>query len=216
MQQECRCSSGEVHVMSTKPRLAERLADAISSGSYRPGEWLKQNELASTFDSTRFEIRRALEELALRKSVSHIPQKGYRVSVPSDTDVGHARAVRVILETAAARMAVEHMDDQKIAVLERLAEEFRQAIDYGTPNERSIANHRFHDAIYAHAANPLLSELIRETRDRIRGAPIYLWPSVQSMRQSAEDHDRIVAALRSGDRLAIVEAVRLHIEKGPN
>lgn len=200
--------------MPAEPRLAQKLSDAISAGEYRPGEWLKQIDLATTFGATRFEVRRALEELTLRRSVSHIPQKGYRVSVPTDTDLDHSRAVRVILETEAAKEVVEHIDDTAVAELERLAASFRHAAEQGTSAERSAANHLFHDTMYAIAGNPLLSDLIKEVRDRFRGTPIYLWPSVQSMRQSAEDHDTIVRALKARDKEGVARAVRQHIVKG--
>ncbi len=200
--------------MSAEPRLSQRLADAIASGEYRPGEWLKQIDLAAQFGATRFEVRRALEELTLRKSVSHVPQKGYRVSVPTQSDLDHARGVRIILETAAAREVVSRIDEDGYARLKKLADAFRDATEQGTPAERSHANHLFHDTMYAYAGNPQLSDLIREVRDRVRGTPIFLWPSVQSMRQSADEHDRIIAALIARDEDAVVDAVRTHIDKG--
>jgi DNA-binding GntR family transcriptional regulator len=199
--------------MGAERRLAQRLADAISAGEYRPGEWLKQIDLAAQFGATRFEVRRALEELALRNAVSHIPQKGYRVTVPTETDLDHSRAVRVIIETAAAREVARRIDEAGLAELEELAERFRAATLSGTPAERSLANHQFHDTMYAHAGNPLLSDLIREVRDRFRGTPIFLWPSMQSMQNSADDHSRILAALRARDEDAVAEAVRHHIDK---
>jgi len=201
--------------MSAEPRLAQKLADAISAGSYRPGEWLKQIDLASTFGATRFEVRRALEELTLRKAVSHVPQKGYRVSVPSDSDIDQARAVRVLLEAEAARLVAEAIDEDGIAKLQTLASQFRQATENGSAAERSRINHQFHDTMYAYAGNPMLADLIREVRDRFRGTPIFSWPSVQSMQKSADDHDRIVAALRLRDPQAAADAVRRHIVKGP-
>jgi DNA-binding GntR family transcriptional regulator len=196
-----------------EPRLAQRISDAIASGAYRPGEWLKQIDIASAFGATRFEVRRALEELTLRNAVSHIPQKGYRVSVPDESDLGYLRQIRVILEAAAGRLATAHMDDAGVAKLEDLSARFRNAIEHGTPTERNAANHLFHDTMYAFSGNPRLSDLIVEIRDRFRGTPIYSWPSVQSMRQSAKDHDDIVAALRIRDADAAALAIERHILK---
>jgi DNA-binding GntR family transcriptional regulator len=196
-----------------EPRLAQRISDAIASGAYRPGEWLKQIDIAATFDATRFEVRRALEELTLRNTVSHVPQKGYRVSVPDESDLGYLRQVRVILEAAAGRLVTSRIDETGIAKLEELSARFHDAIENGTPAERNAANHSFHDTMYAFAGNPRLSDLIVEIRDRFRGTPIYSWPSVQSMRQSGRDHDDIVAALRKRDADSVVRAIERHILK---
>jgi DNA-binding GntR family transcriptional regulator len=194
-------------------RLALRLADAIATGAYRPGEWLKQVDLAASFGATRFEVRKALEELVLRKAVVHIPEKGYRVGEPTAADISQSHAVRVILETAAAQLVLERIDDSGLQELERLAADFAYAVEHGSPVERNHANHLFHDRMYEFAGNPMLSDLIREVRDRVRGAPMYLWPSVQSMRRSVEDHERIITALRDRDSDRVADVIRQHIMK---
>lgn len=199
--------------MSSEPRLAQRLTDAIAEGAYRPGEWLKQVDLAATFGATRFEVRRALEELALRKTVLHVPQRGYRVGMVTEDELANFRAVRVVLEVEACRLLADRITPADITELEALAAQFATAVDRGTPAERSRSNHRFHDTMYAIAGNPVLSELIREVRDRARGTQIHLWPSVQSMRQSADEHDDIIAALKAGGFEPVAAAVRRHILK---
>lgn len=199
--------------MPPEPRLAQRMADAIAAGQFRPGEWLKQIELASEFNVTRFEVRRALEELALRKAVVHIPQRGYQVVIPTEAEIGHAKSVRVLLESEAIKLAIDHIDDGAIERLRELSNRFKTAVESGSPADRNAANHQFHDATYALAGNPLLLDLIKEVRDRFRGTPIYLWPSVQSMMQSVWDHEEIVRCLSIRDKEAAAKAIRHHILK---
>ncbi|HTN64233.1 MAG TPA: GntR family transcriptional regulator [Devosia sp.] len=191
--------------------LSQHIANAINGGAYRPGEWLKQVDLAATFKVTRFEARKALEELTMRKVVTHIPERGYRVSEITEGDLRNAHEVRVILECAATEQVVAKIDDAGIKTLQELAAEFWRVTDEGSPQERNLVNHQFHDAMYAFAGNPLLSDLIREVRDRVRGAPVYLWPSMQSLRRSATDHDDIIKALALRDAALAMATVRRHI-----
>jgi DNA-binding GntR family transcriptional regulator len=47
---------------------------------YRPGEWLRQIDLERKFQASQFDMRSALEELAVRETIEHIPNRGYRVA----------------------------------------------------------------------------------------------------------------------------------------
>ena len=74
--------------MATRPKtrqrakgeLANEIAQAIHVRAYRPGEWLRQIDLEEAFQATRFDVRTALDELAVRKAIEHVPNRGYRVA----------------------------------------------------------------------------------------------------------------------------------------
>ena len=53
----------------TKRALAAEIAEAIALRAYRPGEWLRQIDLEQAFKATRFDVRTALDELAVRKTI---------------------------------------------------------------------------------------------------------------------------------------------------
>jgi DNA-binding GntR family transcriptional regulator len=199
--------------MKDERRLAERISEDISAGLYRPGEWLKQIDMANSLGVSRLELRKALDELAFRKKVVHVLEKGYRVGAPDPEEIAHARAVRVLLETGAASLVLKKITRSELEMLKVLAANFWRAVDEATPREQNSANHLFHDQMYAVAGNPVLSDLIRDVRDRARGSPTYSWPSLRAMRQSSKDHEDIVAALEARDEQALVDVIRRHILK---
>ena len=49
--------------------LANEIAQAIRLRAFRPGEWLRQIDLEERFEATRFDVRSALDELAVRKTI---------------------------------------------------------------------------------------------------------------------------------------------------
>lgn len=207
--------------MATRPKtrqrakgeLANEIARAIHVRAYRPGEWLRQIDLEEAFQATRFDVRTALDELAVRKTIEHVPNRGYRVT---EIDLETYRAIRdtrIILESAAARLVIGKIDDAALAKLEVLAREFTQAVQSGTRVEQSEINRAFHSLIYAHCGNPVLVETIWSLRDRSRGSAVTVWASHQALLASDADHHAMVAAIRAGDGERLAALTAHHIIK---
>lgn len=198
---------------SRKPKrhLATEISIAIRDGAYRSGEWLRQIDLEEKFNAKRFDVRSALAELALRGTVTHVANRGYRVAVPDINQTRELLAIRVLLEVEAAILAVPKIGPREVCEITAHAEAFEKAISEGGILEQSRANDAFHDAIYRHAPNRKLVELVIEMRDRAIPWPITLWPSYDSLRRSAADHRVILAAIEARDSEALAEAVRHHI-----
>lgn len=196
-----------------KGELANEIAKAIHIRAYRPGEWLRQIDLEEAFQATRFDVRTALDELAVRKTIEHVPNRGYRVV---EIDLATYRAIRdtrIILESAASRLVIGKVDDQAVARLDALAHEFSQAVQSGTRVEQSEINRAFHSLIYAHCGNPVLVETIWSLRDRSRGSAVTVWASHQALLASDADHHAMVAAIRARDGERLAELISQHILK---
>ncbi|WP_332681966.1 GntR family transcriptional regulator [Bosea sp. (in: a-proteobacteria)] len=207
--------------MATRPRIRQRakgalaseIAEAIHMRAYRPGEWLRQIDLEQAFKATRFDVRTALDELTVRKTIEHVPNRGYRVA---EIDIRTYRAIRdtrVILEAAAAREVPPRMDAAALARLEVLAHEFGEAVRSGTRLRQSEINRAFHHLIYAHCGNPVLEETIWALRDRSRGSAVTVWTSHQALLNSDRDHHAMVAAIAAGDGERLAELTIGHIVK---
>lgn len=193
--------------------LASEIAQAIRLGMYRPGEWLRQIDLEEKFQATRFDVRSALEELAIRKTIEHVPNRGYRVA---EIDLATYRAIRdtrIILEAGAMAGVVAHIGESEIARLDELAHAFSEAAATGTRLQQSEINSAFHHLIYASCGNPVLDETIWALRDRSRGSTVTVWASHEALLASARDHHAMVEALRRRDATALAVLITRHIDK---
>jgi DNA-binding GntR family transcriptional regulator len=193
--------------------LANEIAQAIRLRMYRPGEWLRQIDLEEKFQATRFDVRAALEELAVRKTIEHVPNRGYRVAEIDLATYFAIRDTRIILEAGAMAGVVAHITDAAIDRLAALALEFGEAVVSGTRIEQSEINGAFHHLIYAHCGNPVLEETIWALRDRSRGSQVTVWASHQALLASDRDHHAMVEALRRKDAPRLAELIRQHIDK---
>jgi DNA-binding GntR family transcriptional regulator len=199
-----------------KRALAGEIAEAIHMRAYRPGEWLRQIDLEEKFKATRFDIRSALDELAVRKAIEHVPNRGYRVAELDATTYRAIRDTRVILETATVDGITARIDPVAIAQLKALAAEFSAAVRAGTHREQSRINSEFHHLLYGLSGNPVLEETIWSLRDRSRGSAVTVWSSHDALLQSDLDHHAMIAALEARDAAGLARLIKSHIIKdGP-
>lgn len=193
--------------------LADRIAEAIWSGQYRPGEWLRQIDLEDRFTATRFDVRSALTELTARQAIEHVQNRGYRVPDPDSTTLRWIADVRIILEAAAAREAVARIDDATIAALRGIAARFSHAVETASRIDQSWINREFHQVLVQACGNPVLEEAIWRTRDRYRGSALTAWSSHADLQRSARQHFEMVDALERRDADALAELIRRHIRR---
>ena len=136
--------------------LANEIAQAIRLRAFRPGEWLRQIDLEERFEATRFDVRSALDELAVRKTIEHVPNRGYRVAEVDLKTYEEILATRIILERATAEGVIARIDDIAIARLDALAAQFSAAVTTGSRTEQSEINRAFHQFMYSFCGNAVL------------------------------------------------------------
>lgn len=197
----------------TRRALANEIAQAIRLRMYRPGEWLRQIDLEEKFQATRFDVRAALEELAVRKTIEHVPNRGYRVAELDLATYNAVRDTRIILEAAAMTAIVARISDETIDRLDALAHAFSASVATATRLEQSEINREFHNLMYSQCGNPVLEETIWGLRDRSRGTHVTVWASHQALLESDRDHHAMIAALRRKDVPRLEEIIRQHISK---
>ncbi|MGO4403757.1 GntR family transcriptional regulator [Bosea sp. RAF48] len=194
--------------------LANEIAQAIRLRMFRPGEWLRQIDLEERFQATRFDVRSALDELAVRKTIEHVPNRGYRVAEVDMKTYEEIQATRVILEMAAAAGIVARIDTATIARLDELAAQFSKAVLTGSRTEQSEINRIFHQLLYSFCGNAVLEETIWALRDRARGSQITVWSSHESLLRSDREHYAMMEALKARDGRRLAAVIAAHVVKG--
>lgn len=194
--------------------LTNEIAQAIRLRLFRPGEWLRQIDLEERFQATRFDVRSALDELAVHKTIEHVPNRGYRVAEIDVKTYEEIVAIRVMLEMAAAENAIARIDEAAIAQLDALAAQFSAAVLTGSRTEQSEINHAFHQLMYSFCGNAVLQETIWALRDRGRGSRTTVWSSHEALLRSDREHYAMMEALKARDASRLAALVATHVAKG--
>ncbi len=197
----------------TLGNLVDRVARDIQAGVFAPGMWLKQIDLETRYNAKRMEVRRALDQLALKRLVQHVPNRGYHVHSPDNRQTDEARQVRLILETAAADSIVANATAADIAALRLLAHRFIDLTVDGTLIDLYEANIAFHTKLLALNSNRELANIVWELRGRGPSAPVTQWKTRARIDLSASEHVRMIDAIEAGDAAELRRLTRMHIEQ---
>ena len=103
------------------------IRDMILKGQLRPGDRLRQDDLATTFGVSAIPIREALRQLQAEGLVTFYPRRGARVSGLSVSDYEEISQIREALETLALRWAAENFERIPIERLRQLLAEIEAA-----------------------------------------------------------------------------------------
>lgn len=185
------------------------LLDALRAGVYRPGDRLREEDVAARLGVSRTPVREALGRLAGKGLVEPAGGRGLVVRNLTTAEVLELYAMRELLEGAAASLAARHRADAEIDALcelqERLAAVDRPSV------ELARLNALFHAAVVRAARNRYLRQALSELQDAIA----LLGPTTLSLERRAGEahgeHEAIVAAIRLGDSRTAEEAARGHI-----
>lgn len=196
-----------MNVYTSKTDLAAAmLRELIVTGELTPGTPLRQRDLAGRFEMSPTPIREALRLLESEGLVSGDTHRGAIVAEPAQGVIEDNYRIRAALEPLAAEMAAPRISVAAIDALVPLNDKMRRLPDV-EPGEYLDLNARFHLGIYQASGSPVLTSLIRSLWQSMPRDP----RPVRAHQASADEHDAILAALRSGKGARAADLTREHI-----
>jgi DNA-binding GntR family transcriptional regulator len=131
-------------------RIAESLRTAILDGSYRPGERIRQEDVAARSGASRIPVREALRMLAAEGLVTLVANSGAWVTRLTMAECAELYLIRERLEPLLLRGSMPRLGDAEIGRLAGLTEAMEAA---GTDVDAFLrADREFHLSSYAGAA----------------------------------------------------------------
>ncbi|HEC35905.1 MAG TPA: GntR family transcriptional regulator [Anaerolineae bacterium] len=194
----------------TKLEQAARvLRQAILQGDLRPGQKLKQQELAESLGMSATPVREVLRILEAEGLLVHIPHKGVFVAEVSPEDTEEIAPIRVALESLAVKLSVPRLSEDDIANLERLAQRIEQAWQKMDLANVRRYNYHFHATIYRASGSEILCGLIERLWPRF--ATDLLWMIPGRAERSIEQHRAILEAIKRRDATGAADLMADHI-----
>ena len=103
-----------------KEDIFDVLHGKIISGIYKPGDWLRQDDIATQLGVSMTPVREALDLLVAAGLAERVPYRGVRVREMVTKDVVEAYGLRLILEALIAREAARNITPEQIKGLEKM------------------------------------------------------------------------------------------------
>ncbi|UWQ99985.1 GntR family transcriptional regulator [Rhodobacteraceae bacterium S2214] len=187
-----------------------RLMDAIKQGEYRPGDRLREVEIADRFSLSRTPVREALRRLEAERIIEHRPRVGAVIRELGQTEVVELYEMRLVLERTAAELAAKHAIEAEVDALTALNDQMRETVK--DPSKAAAINQRLHQSIYLSARNRFLLESARA----LNNALLLLGPTTLAdaarIETVVEQHTQIITAISKGDSDAAGAAAAAHLQ----
>lgn len=200
-----------------KEDIFDVLHEKIISGTYKPGNWLRQEEIATQLGVSMTPVREALDLLVSAGLAERVPYRGVRVREMSTKDVVEAYGLRLVLEAVIAQEAARNITAEQVQGLESMVDEMKK---HETLREMSTArrlSREFHSAIANASRNDLLIKLYdivaNAFPDWLLYEAVFRKPEllVDSMANTDSEHLAIVEALKKGDGLEAAQKSVEHV-----
>ena len=199
--------------------IALALEEAIVSGEIPPGSVLRQEHLSEQFKVVATPVREALRRLAALGLVTFEPNRGVRVRMLARDELREAFLARAELEGLATEIATPKMTTADLDALVDAERRFTEATqklvemshagrqDLQLAREWLLANHAFHDVIYAAAQVPLIERMAKAARRTFLVKPV--WATGADLDELYRKNDRQHRAIREAIMARSPEGARV-------
>ena len=200
-----------------KEDIFDVLHEKIISGKYKPGDWLRQDDIATQLGVSMTPVREALDLLVSAGLAERVPYRGVRVREMSTRDVVEAYGLRLFLEAIIAQEAARNITREQVAGLERILEEMKKHETLKEVSSERKSSREFHLAIAEATRNDLLIKMYAVVSnafpDWLLYEALYRYPELiaDSMMSTYKEHVAIVNALKKGDADKAVQASIEHV-----
>ena len=188
------------------------LRQAILRGELQPGERLMEIQLAQRLGVSRTPVREAIRKLELEGLVLMIPRRGAEVAEITRQDLEDVLEVRAALEELAVKDACEHITDEQLQDLKKVANEFKRSLEGTDLVACAEADIHFHEIIYAATNNKRLVQMLNNLREQMYRYRMENLKDKRTYRTLVEEHDAIRRALKKHDKEKAGAAINVHIE----
>jgi DNA-binding GntR family transcriptional regulator len=200
--------SEETELIQKRP-LKEDIFDVlhqkIISGIYKPGDWLRQEDIATQLGVSMTPVREGLDLLVSAGLAERVPYRGVRVREILAKDVIEAYGLRLVLEAVIAQEAARNITEEQIASLESMIEIMKKHDSLKEMSDERKMSREFHAAIAKASRNDLLIKLYEMVAnafpDWLLYEALFRNPDLlaDSTATTLKEHIAIVDALKNRD-----------------
>ncbi len=190
---------------SLKDEIFDILHGKIIAGNIAPGEWLRQEDIASQLGVSMTPVREALGLLVSVGLAERVPYRGVRVSQLSTEEIAEAYAMRLLLEAAGARAAALKREQFQVDELKNILSQMKDLHSLDDMSTLRQLSRQFHRAVVAIGGNSSLDKLYEMVMNSFPDWMLYeyLFRHTEMLEQSLtaeyQQHIALVEAIEIGD-----------------
>jgi DNA-binding GntR family transcriptional regulator len=201
--------------------IVESLADGarrhiqewIATGELKPGQQIKEEEIANRLNISRPPIREAFKTLEAQGLVVRKPRRGVFVTEMEEKDIWEVYTLKATLYEMAAALVVENITAQQIYELETLCKEMESCVSNTPPD--ILAYQKFHRAFHVRALeiadNERLKQIATNLHQQIRRFSYRTLQDKDHLHSSLGYHKKIVEAIAQRQKTTACRLMKKHV-----
>jgi len=191
----------------------ESLIEMIVRGKLEPGQPISELKLSRTLNVSRTPVHEAVKQLVKDGLIEQVANRRPVVVSFGPDDVRDIYEMRRILETEAAAKAAERIDRPTLLGLEATLRQFSKSKKTSASITRWVKlDDEFHAAIASAAGSPRLAADINRYR-QLHRVFNRSHTDASVLQQAAEEHQRILDALKKRDPEQARQTMQVHLEE---
>lgn len=200
-----------------KEEIFEVLHAKIVGGEVSPGEWLRQDDIATQLGVSMTPVREALDLLVSVGLAERVPYRGVRVPEPSGEEIAEAYAMRLLLEAAGARAAALKHQPVQVDELKRILSRMKGLVTLQDMSLLRQLSREFHQSIVAIGGNAMLARIYEMVMNAFPDWMLYeyLFRHTDlleaSLAEEYLEHMALVEAIEAGDANLAEQQATAHI-----
>lgn len=202
----------KVRKRSLKSYAYDSIKQAIILGELKPGEHLREAEIAAQMGMNRAPVREALRQLDQEGMTFSHPYRGTVVLEISPKETEEVFVpIRRILENYVAKPAASVLTEENYQELERIIGKMDIAAREENLDEVTNLDMQFHSYLIEHASSPSIVALWNNINARIHSRLLYQGIRHCSLSEVTVDHLDYLKLIRQGEPEAIERYLETHI-----
>lgn len=202
----------EIITQDLSHEVYKRLKGMILANEFKPGEKLKQEQIANMLGVSRMPLHKAFQMLENEMLVENLPRRGYFVTKIDSKQLIDAFECREALEGIAARNVAAVISTEDLAYLRSLFQPFvgKKRIDKKKYIE---SDQEFHNVILKLSGNQILKrfEMLNNITSRT-----YRGGLIREPEDTLDEHLDIIKALEQRNSELAEKLIREHSRKSMN
>lgn len=197
---------------STVDLITAELRNAIYSGALRVGSGLREIEMARQLGVSRGAFREAAQRLVAEGIVVATPGRGMSVRTIGREGIRPLYAARTMVETTAARLAVDRASDRQVAAVRSAHDALVRAEAAHDAMRVGAADLAVHWELVAASGNPWLQQWMSTLIVEVRIASFTVSEEYTVRTDAAASHAPLVERLEARDADGLEAAIRANLD----
>lgn len=180
--------------LTAKESAFKQIQQWIIDGTLLPGEKINDTELAEALGVSRTPVRESLQLLESQKFVKMFPGKATQVTEVEKESINDLLPPLAALQALSAELAVPHLTDNIVELLERTNKQFADAIQSENYYSALKIDEQFHRIIVDVTNNLYIERILEELQAHVRR--LFFHNSIVLTEKSIHDHNKIIKFMK--------------------